>query len=532
MRKNVIIVVGVLCLAVSLWIGALMAAAQGNQPTYVGSETCKACHSEQYEEWKQSLHSKMIQDAKANPDVIIGDFTSDDPDLTFKKEDVVYTIGSKWKQRYITKIGDEYYILPAQWNTATKEWVPYHADSWQDPEHEWRLACGGCHTTGFNPEDRSFVELSIGCEACHGPGSEHVASGGDKTKIVKSPDAQICGQCHIRGKDSTGQYGYPIAYVPGGEASLADVFVETTSEKHVWPDGHEKAHHQQYMGWEQSGHSKSLESLKASGHAQEFCAKCHSADARLEGVSLAEAKYSITCVVCHDPHGGAREELLRGEAYDLCTSCHNGHTEEGKTAGPGSTVHHPMKEMFEGWGAIGVTGTPSPHFKAEGGPVCTSCHMVKTAKSALPGDITSHKTEVIKPAEAAEGEPDSCSGCHTDMDKAALQSIIDQRQSEIQSFLDQVKAQLDAATDKESDAYKAAYTNYTFVAADGSKGIHNYQYAKAILQKSLELLGTTPTEMPVTGGKEPQTWPIWVATLGLSLLLVGVGFYAWRRRPA
>ncbi len=34
--------------------------------TYVGSEVCRNCHLEHYDAWKRTLHSRMLQDAKAN----------------------------------------------------------------------------------------------------------------------------------------------------------------------------------------------------------------------------------------------------------------------------------------------------------------------------------------------------------------------------------------------------------------------------------------------------------------------------------
>ena len=39
--------------------------------TYVGSDTCKMCHLEHYDSWKMTQHSRMIQDAQQNRDVII-----------------------------------------------------------------------------------------------------------------------------------------------------------------------------------------------------------------------------------------------------------------------------------------------------------------------------------------------------------------------------------------------------------------------------------------------------------------------------
>ena len=42
---------------------------------FVGSINCKKCHEQKYKDWKNSRHSKMIQDAKKEPSVIVADFS-------------------------------------------------------------------------------------------------------------------------------------------------------------------------------------------------------------------------------------------------------------------------------------------------------------------------------------------------------------------------------------------------------------------------------------------------------------------------
>jgi len=99
-----------------------------SQPkTYVGSEVCRTCHLEHYDAWKMTLHSRMLQDAKANADAIVTDFNHEiiKADLTKiqdklkvavdqvyipKVEDILYTIGSQWKQRYLVKKDGELFI--------------------------------------------------------------------------------------------------------------------------------------------------------------------------------------------------------------------------------------------------------------------------------------------------------------------------------------------------------------------------------------------------------------------------------------
>ena len=63
-------------------LGLLALAACGERPIdvealkkepkkYVGSDTCKLCHLEHYDSWKMTLHSRGLQDAQKNRDVIV-----------------------------------------------------------------------------------------------------------------------------------------------------------------------------------------------------------------------------------------------------------------------------------------------------------------------------------------------------------------------------------------------------------------------------------------------------------------------------
>lgn len=349
--------------------------------SYVGSEKCQECHQKIHKEWKQTLHSQMAKDVRQNPNAIIGDFESPSEIRTFGKEGILYTIGNQWKQRYITKIEDELYILPAQYNLETGRWAPYHPDNWQ--ERPWLKNCGGCHVTGLDYASRTFVEPAVGCEACHGPGSKHVAEDNPKeiANTIANPanlpvglQVQVCGQCHTRGKDPSGEHGYPVGFKPG--MSLLSLYNTVTPEadaKRFWPNGHSKAHHQQYLDWQTSQH----------------------------------AKGGVTCISCHTVHntGSATRYQTRLPGDQLCLNCH--------TLRDNPSRSHSLHD-FNG---------------------CIGCHMAKIVKSAESGDLHDHTFKVIPPADSlAHGgldkQANSCNSCHYHKDH---------KPEDLQKALDAVK---------------------------------------------------------------------------------------------
>ena len=60
--------------------------------------------------------ANVVTDPKVHPEVILPDMSKPDPLVTFKKEDIAFVYGTKWKQRYFQKVGDDYFPLGAQWD--------------------------------------------------------------------------------------------------------------------------------------------------------------------------------------------------------------------------------------------------------------------------------------------------------------------------------------------------------------------------------------------------------------------------------
>ena len=151
---------------------------------FVGSAACESCHRDIYSRWKTTLMANVVRDPKQHPDAILGDFSRPNPLVSFKKEDVAFTYGSKWKQRYFTQIGDDYFVFPAQWDVQNKTWRPYSprpgTDWWTSvyPDDQMQRPtgplCDGCHSVNYDVKTRTVTEWNVGCERCHGAGSQHV----------------------------------------------------------------------------------------------------------------------------------------------------------------------------------------------------------------------------------------------------------------------------------------------------------------------------------------------------------------------
>src|SRR5438132_1510864 len=121
-----------------LWAAALGAAsaspqtrpaaarpAQNATAGYVGSVACERCHTDTYNRWSKTRMANVVRDPREHPDAIIPDLSKPDPLLTFTRDDIAFVYGSKWKQRYFKKVGDDFFPLPAQWDVTHGVWRAY-----------------------------------------------------------------------------------------------------------------------------------------------------------------------------------------------------------------------------------------------------------------------------------------------------------------------------------------------------------------------------------------------------------------------
>ena len=369
--------------AVALSACSSPAPPQGAEKRFVGSAACQSCHQDIYARWKTTLMANVVQDPSARPEAILGDFSTPNPLVTFRKEDVAFTYGSKWKQRYFTKRGDDYFVFPAQWDVRDRVWRRYYVEKGTDwwaehyPADQMQRPtgplCDGCHSVNYDTKAKTVTEWNVGCEKCHGAGSLHVqypiaATTVNPAKLDAVRADDVCIQCHSQGQPRTKPldgvyYDWPVGYQPGDR--LSDVWM--LEEHHLgketfthWPDGN--AHKNRMQG---NDYVQSQMSVKG-----------------------------VRCYACHDVHGTPYPAALRQPDNLVCTQCHNPQLQPGP---PGPIELH------------------TQHKAGSEGSKCATCHMPLIARTVGNVSVRSHTFRFVSPVTTKRlGVPNPCTSCHTD----------------------------------------------------------------------------------------------------------------------
>ena len=363
-----------------------------NENGFVGSGACQDCHEAIFDRWQDTLMANILVDVDERPEIVLGDFSTPNELVTFDLDDVDFTYGSEWKQRYFTSVGDDFFVLPAQWDVLNEIWRRYNpapgGEWWTEHypvdqmERPTGPLCDGCHSTDYDVETKSVSEWNVGCEKCHGAGAEHVE---DPTfgNIVNPAQLDhvrgndVCIQCHSQGQPLVNPinelyFDWPVGYEPGDR--LASFWMleehhlgeETTTH---WPDG--SAHKNRMQG--------------------------------NDYVTSAMYTKNVSCWDCHDVHGTENNADLIKPAQSLCLTCH----------GPESPA-----------GPRGTTLAQHTQHSADKGVECVDCHMPSIARTIGDINVRSHTFRFISPASTEKyGIPNPCTSCHTDMtiDEAAGQ---------------------------------------------------------------------------------------------------------------
>jgi predicted CXXCH cytochrome family protein len=354
-----------------------------NAAHYVGSQSCKSCHGQIYEHWQKTPMANVVRDPRQRLDAIIPDLATNTV-AKFTKDEVALVYGSIWKQRYFRKIGDDYFPEPAQWDITNHVWRPYFVakgtDWWEPfypPDNMQRPTgptCDGCHSVDYNIHTKQVTEWNVGCEKCHGPGSEHVAHP-SRLNILNPAHmdyvqaSDTCIQCHSQGRPLTSPiegkyYDWPVGFQVGSKLQdfwqLEESNLGQLSFTH-FPDG--TAHKNRMQG-------------------NDF-------------VQSVMYRRGITCFSCHDVHGTEYYAQLRKPADRLCQDCH----------GPMS-LNGPRTATIE----------EHTHHKAESpGSSCIACHMPNIETTVADVKVRAHTFSFITPAMTDKYRiPNPCTTCHSD----------------------------------------------------------------------------------------------------------------------
>ncbi|GAB6405537.1 tetratricopeptide repeat protein [Pseudomonas sp. MHK4] len=376
--------------------------------TMVDEQQCQGCHGEQVKDWQGSHHQLAMQ--PANAETMLGDFNN----VTFKAEKettvfarkgdefwvntpgidgknadfkVAYTFGIAPLQQYLIEVGEgRLQALGVAWDTEKHRWFhlypgqgvtfknPLH---WSKPSQNANFMCVECHTTGFkrnfdaakNTFDSHWNSLGVGCQACHGPASNHLEWTQKKGDLIHqgfdvdlndknaTVEIETCARCHAR-RAPLGD-GYTA-----GKRLMDDYLPSTLTRELYALDGKIK-------------------------------------DEVFEHGSFLQSKMfdkGVRCSNCHNPHS----TQLKVPGNGVCLQCHN---TAGKTSVEGVDGRGLQAKNYD---SIEHTR----HTMGQPGSQCTDCHM--PGKFYMGNDFRhDHSFSIPNPERAQKlGTPDACLTCH------------------------------------------------------------------------------------------------------------------------
>ena len=280
--------------------------------------------------------ANVVRDPKQHPDAIIPDLTKPDPLLTFKKDDIAFVYGSKWKQRYFKKVGDDYFPLPAQWDVTHKIWRAYFVREGTDwwvphypPDNMKRPTgplCDGCHSVNYNVQTHAVTEWNVGCEKCHGPGSVHAAQ-------ARADQHRQSGAARFRQRQ---RHLHPVPLAgPAAEESDRRTLLRLARRLR---DGQGPAR--------TTGSSKITSSARRRSPTSPTAPPTRTACRATISCRARCTRHGVTCFSCHDVHGTANNADLLKPANVMCLECHG----PGSPNGPRAATHrsaHASQERLE-----------------------------------------------------------------------------------------------------------------------------------------------------------------------------------------
>jgi tetratricopeptide (TPR) repeat protein len=398
------------------WVPAPVPA-PGAAAAFVGSQACRECHKQAYDKWKGSHHERAMD--VATDESVRGDFQNavfEHLGVTskFYRKDgkffvrtagvggemqdfqISHTFGWFPLQQYLVAFpGGRLQCLPIAWDVRQGRWYHLYPNETLDPSdwlywtnaaQNWNGMCAECHSTNlqknYDPDKDTYQtiwsEINVGCEACHGPASRHVAWAelpdmarpqgvvNYELTVVTSDigarrQVELCAPCHSR-RAILGDYTHH-------EADLLDSLLPSLLiEGLYFADGQILDEVYVYGSFTQS----------KMYHRDVRCSDCHD----VHSTTIHEQDNAL-CLQCH-----------RSAVYD--TPAHHFHKRVGE---PGEPIRSAQGQVL---------------FEVGSGARCAQCHM--PGRDYMVIDYRpDHSFRIPRPDLTIQlGTPNACSRCHQD----------------------------------------------------------------------------------------------------------------------
>ncbi|WP_434567839.1 tetratricopeptide repeat protein [Vibrio chagasii] len=400
----------------------------GSSATYIGSEACIDCHSAEVEAWQGSHHDMAMK--HATDDSVLGNFDNqtithqgkanrffrkgdefwvniEGPDGQFKDYKISYTFAFEPLQQYMVEFEDgRVQLIPFAWDSRTENeggqrWFHLYPDTtntdefyWTNSGQNWNFMCADCHSTNLeknydtasNTYSTTWSEINVGCEACHGPASEHVEQAKQAAHSAKASSGKSVQVMAHYGFDRDLSKSVKEWVYQEGNSTLQPKDIIHTNQVQTCAQCHsrrtqlnETADHVKGSFFDK--YRLSLISPELYHHDGQIYDEDYVYGSFLQS---AMAEKGVTCTNCHDPH--TAELKIAEEA--VCSQCHI------------ASEYTPEKHTF--------------HEANTEASKCTTCHMPETTYMEV-DPRRDHSWHVPRPDISQHIKtPNVCTSCHED----------------------------------------------------------------------------------------------------------------------
>ncbi|WP_117880521.1 tetratricopeptide repeat protein [Aureibaculum luteum] len=372
---------------------------------FLGSESCKECHQDQFKDWKGSDHDRAME--LPTRETVLAKFegevfksqgvtstffikdsvfyaNTEGPDGLNHDYKVAYTFGVKPLQQYLVQFPDgAYQALRTAWDTEKEIWFDLYPDfkvvhsewlHWSRGGLNWNNMCADCHSTNVRENydettkkyDTKYSVINVSCEACHGPGKDHITQVKDlgdaydtaTSKLHMTSDisshqlVDACARCHMRREQVSENFNY--------EGTMLDHYFPQLLEAPTYnADGQILDEDYVYASFVQS-------KMYNNGVSCKDCHNSHSLKLKFDGNKL--------CMQCHEPTTYNVASHHKHEGFEDATQCINCHMVGRTYMGNDYRRDHSFR-----------IPRPDQSIKYDTPNACVQCHTDKTNEWAWQG---------------------------------------------------------------------------------------------------------------------------------------------------